>query len=273
MINHNQLESAEFYQRRYGTFTTKLIWPIVMAIILIFVFLCFTKKEITVKSIGQIIPQTTLTTIQSANNSAIIENDLKENKVVHQGDTLIVFNDKDTSINQNNNQQKINRTNSRLQALNTYKQSVEQGKNLFTTNDEYGYSDQYTDYQSQLDDINLSNQENIDDVNQSDTEQKNKDKKISQSNQSANQKKQSLKSKTLTSINQEIQNLNDSQIDLKSNQESLTNTANHAMIKSPTDGVIHLRDATEKSQYLPSGTHLSCFDQSNKACSKLYSSC
>lgn len=61
-------------------------------------------------------------------------------------------------------------------------------KNLFTTNDEYGYSDQYTDYQSQLDDINLSNQENIDDVNQSDTEQKNKDKKISQSNQSANQK-------------------------------------------------------------------------------------
>lgn len=131
MINHNQLESAEFYQRRYGTFTTKLIWPIVMAIIVIFLFLCFTKKEITVKSIGQIIPQTTLTTIQSSNNSAIIENDLKENKVVHQGDTLIVFNDKDTSINQNNNQQKINRTNSRLQTLNTYKQSVEQGKKSF----------------------------------------------------------------------------------------------------------------------------------------------
>ncbi|CAK1230072.1 HlyD family efflux transporter periplasmic adaptor subunit [Fructobacillus fructosus] len=256
MFKENQLESAEFYNRRYGTFTTKLIWPIMIAVLLTVLFLCFTKKEITVKAVGQIIPQSTLTTIQSANNSVITQNNLKENKVVHRGETLVVFNNQDTTISQINNQQKIDRTNRHLQALNTFKKSVEQGKNLFTTNDDYGYSDYLTDYQSQLDNLNRSNQEGIDEINQSDAEQKNKEKKINQSQQEANQKIQSLKAKTLASINQEIQSLKDSKLDLNSNQISLVNAANNAVLKAPTDGVQHSKGATTNSQYLPSGTEI-----------------
>lgn len=252
----DRLESAEFYNRRYGTFTTKLIWPIVVFIVILAVFLCFTKKEITVKSIGQIVPKTTLTTIQSPSNAAIIENNLKENKVVHSGETLLVFNNQETSINQDNNQQKYNRNLNRLQLLKTYQQSVEQGKSFFQTNDEYGYADQFSDYQSQLNDLDLSNQESIDQINQSDIEQTEKNKKIDQTNQSTNQKKTSLKSKALASIHQEVQSLNDSGIDLKTNQDLLNNTANSSMVKAPITGILHLKSASSKSQYLASGTEV-----------------
>lgn len=104
MTRYNQLESTEYYHRRYRTYTTRIIWPIILLIIMFILFLCFAKKEITVKTIGQISPKDLLITLQSSNDAEILINRLKENKVVHKGETLLVFNDQERLMEQRKGQ-------------------------------------------------------------------------------------------------------------------------------------------------------------------------
>ncbi|MBM7618149.1 multidrug efflux pump subunit AcrA (membrane-fusion protein) [Weissella uvarum] len=256
MLDDNQFESSEFYNRRYGTFTTKLIWPIVIGLILLILFMCFTKKEIVVKSVGSIEPEKTLAVIQSPSNNPVTKNNLKEGKHVQKGDTLVEFDKRDPKNAETVNNAKLNKTTAKLAALNTFKQSVQTNQNLFNGNDNYGYADQFDDYQAQLADLqNSSAQEHADiSAGNENTQKKNND--LYRANQSLTNKESSLKAKTLADINNEISNLQDTNIELNGQSKNIDTDMLNQEILAPTNGVLHVPNNKTQTKYLQSGSEI-----------------
>ena len=55
-MNPNLFESAEFYKRRYGSFSVYLIIPMVSLLGFCILFSLVNYKEITVQSVGELAP-------------------------------------------------------------------------------------------------------------------------------------------------------------------------------------------------------------------------
>ena len=90
-MEEHYLESAEFYNRRYSSFSVRVILPTFFLLIFVVLFSLFAKKEITITSGASIEPSKILANIQSTSNNAIVTNNLKENKVVKKGDLLVQY--------------------------------------------------------------------------------------------------------------------------------------------------------------------------------------
>lgn len=150
MFDPKYLESGEFYQRRYRNFSTLIIVPIFLLVVFLFLFSFFTKRELTVKSSGQLIPARVLSTIQSTSNSAIDTNHLVENKSVKAGDTLVTFKNSQEKISSQLIDQQINTAETRLQSLDQYKNSIIQGSNQFQETDKFGYDSLFNSYIAQI---------------------------------------------------------------------------------------------------------------------------
>ncbi|WP_416353402.1 bacteriocin secretion accessory protein [Agrilactobacillus fermenti] len=150
-MNHDLrfLESTEFYQRRYQNFSTLIILPVALLCLGLLLFSFFGKREVTVKSVGQIEPQATPVTIQGTASSRILVNHLRENKVVHQGDPLLVYQDVTDKGQATLLKQQIDETQQRIQGLDQFKTGVQQNKTTFTQADAFGYSDQLANYLAQ----------------------------------------------------------------------------------------------------------------------------
>ncbi|MBM7545040.1 competence factor transport accessory protein ComB [Weissella beninensis] len=151
MVDPKYLESGEFYQRRYRNFPTLIIVPIFLLVVFSILFSLFTKREIVVKASGEIIPAKVLSDIQSTSNNAIDSNQLAENKVVKKGDTLVTFTNSNEKISAQLLNQQINKLNDRLQSLNTYKQSIVNGRSEFCGTDQFGYNSLFNGYIAQVD--------------------------------------------------------------------------------------------------------------------------
>lgn len=256
MLNDNQFESSEFYNRRYGTFTTKLIWPVIMGIILLTLFMCFTKKEIVVKSVGTIDPAKTLAIIQSPSNNAVTKNNLKEGKPVQKGDVLVEFDKRDTKNDETVNNSKINKTESKLEGLNTFKQSIQTNQDLFNGNDNYGYADQFHDYQAQLADLQNSSAQTNADISAGDEKTHKKDNDLLRANQSLNNKESSLKAKTLADINNEISNLQDTNLELNGQSKNIDTDLLNQELVAPNNGILHVPNNKIQTKYLQSGSKI-----------------
>ncbi|GFH42555.1 hypothetical protein Hs30E_11060 [Lactococcus hodotermopsidis] len=90
-MNQNLFESAEFYKRRYGNFSVYLILPTFLLFTFLIVFSLFAKREITIKSVGEIVPAHRIAKIQSTSDNKIIENHLTNNVYVEKGQTLLAY--------------------------------------------------------------------------------------------------------------------------------------------------------------------------------------
>ena len=91
MFDKKLLESAEFYERRYRNFATLIIIPIFLLFVFLVVFSIFGKRELTVKSAGQIVPRKVLSVVQSTSSNPIELNKLVEGRHVKQGDVLLTY--------------------------------------------------------------------------------------------------------------------------------------------------------------------------------------
>lgn len=100
------LKSTEFYKRRYHNFATVLIIPVFCLLIFVATFLVVAKKEITVKSSGEITPKTVVEVIQSTGNSRVTTNNLTNNQEVREGDLLLQY-DEDATPQRKEEQEKI----------------------------------------------------------------------------------------------------------------------------------------------------------------------
>lgn len=147
------LESSEFYQRRYDNFSTLIILPICFAVVALITFSFFGKKEITVKSVGEIVPSNVISVVQSTSNDLIVTNNLKENREVHKGDVLITYDTGQSSeqlkslhAQLNVAQQKQTAIRNLLQGLTDDSQAV--------NNDAFGYGPTLSEYRAQIEKLN-----------------------------------------------------------------------------------------------------------------------
>lgn len=137
-MNPKLFQSAEFYHRRYHNFATLLVLPMTTFLFFLILFSLIGRKEITVTSVGSLRPTKIIDVVQSTSNNTVIDNQLLENKVVKKGDLLVKYSDKMEDNQLKAIQTQIERDERKQNDLNTLKESLKQGKNLFTGEDEFG---------------------------------------------------------------------------------------------------------------------------------------
>ena len=85
------LESAEFYNRRYHNFSSRVIFPMSLLVVFTFGFAMFAEKEISLSSKATVEPSRIISNIQSTSNRRMVVNYLEENKQVQRGDLLVQY--------------------------------------------------------------------------------------------------------------------------------------------------------------------------------------
>ena len=85
------LESAEFYNRRYHNFSSRVIFPMSLLVVFTFGFEMFAEKEISLSSKATVEPSRIIANIQSTSNRRMVVNYLEENKQVQRGDLLVQY--------------------------------------------------------------------------------------------------------------------------------------------------------------------------------------
>ena len=85
------LESAEFYNRRYHNFSSRVIFPMSLLVVFTFGFAMFAEKEISLSSKATVKPSRIIANIQSTSNRRMVVNYLEENKQVQRGDLLVQY--------------------------------------------------------------------------------------------------------------------------------------------------------------------------------------
>ena len=85
------LESAEFYNRRYHNFSSRVIFPMSILVVFTFGFAMFAENEISLSSKATVEPSRIIANIQSTSNRRMVVNYLEENKQVQRGDLLVQY--------------------------------------------------------------------------------------------------------------------------------------------------------------------------------------
>lgn len=149
-MNYEFLESAEFYNRRYHNFSSRIIIPTAVLLVFILLFTLFATKEITVATRATIEPNRIITNIQSTSNNAIITNNLVENKAVKKGDLLVQYQSGAEIVQEATYASTLSMLEEQKQQLEYLKTSIETGDNQFPTPDNFGYHQSFQDYLNQV---------------------------------------------------------------------------------------------------------------------------
>lgn len=154
-MNPDLFKSAEFYQRRYHNFATILIVPFMLLVSFLLVFSLLAKKEITVTSLGEIAPTKVIASIQSTSNNPIITNKLSNNQLIHKDDLIIQYSKTMESFQKKSLKTQLEKLERQKIGLETLKNSLEQGINLFSGDDEFSYINTFNNFITQSQDIEL----------------------------------------------------------------------------------------------------------------------
>ncbi|MFS7401618.1 bacteriocin secretion accessory protein [Carnobacterium maltaromaticum] len=127
------------YNKEHSKFYLYIIYPTLIAMIILVIFLFLGKKEIVVNLAGKLNPKT-ISNIQITQDEKIIINNLIENKSIKKGDLLIKFDstkldEKKTELSLFNEKLSIQKD-----LLELLKKSLTEEINYFTSQDIYGYS-------------------------------------------------------------------------------------------------------------------------------------
>lgn len=143
------LESAEFYNRRYHNFSSRVIAPTLVLVLFGCLFAVFATKEITVSAGATLEPSRVIASIQSTSNSAILVNHLEENKLVQKGDLLIQYQEGAEGIQAATYASQLDQLKDQKLQLGYLQASIEKGSNQFPAADSFGYQATFRDYLSQ----------------------------------------------------------------------------------------------------------------------------
>lgn len=149
MFDKKILDSTEFYQHRFNNFATLAIIPVALLFIIFTLFLIVARREITVMTTGEIAPSGPRVIIQSTSNMRVVYSALKEGKSVRKGQLLLTYHSKQTSIQLRSLQIQKKQLCDQQSALNNLKSSIQNDRDNFTKNDDYGYRQTFKDYLSQ----------------------------------------------------------------------------------------------------------------------------
>ena len=148
-MNPNLFESTEFYKRRYGSFSVYLIIPMILLLSFGILFSLVNHKEITVQSVGELIPAYRLAKIQSTSDQKMLENNLSNHQRVKKGQSLIVYSGAMTDAEIQTMTGQLSQLDKQILNLETLKQGIRTDTQTFTTPDEFGYQSHLGSYLSQ----------------------------------------------------------------------------------------------------------------------------
>lgn len=157
-------ESSEFYTRRYRNFSTMVIFPVAFLILFIVTFGLFATREVSLKTTGEIQPSQIIADIQSTSSSKITTNKLAENMTIRKGQVLLRYSKTSSEIQMSYlKRQQANLVDRRKQ-LSILKQGIQSNSFTFSADDNYGYSDQLTNYLSQRSTLQTKTQQSNADI-------------------------------------------------------------------------------------------------------------
>lgn len=148
-MNPNLFESAEFYKRRYGSFSVYLIIPMVSLLSFCILFSLVNYKEITVQSVGELAPANRLAKIQSTSDQRMLENNLSNHQRVKKGQSLIVYSGAMTDAEIRTMTEQLAQLDKQILNLETLKQGILTASQTFATPDDFGYQSDLGSYLSQ----------------------------------------------------------------------------------------------------------------------------
>ncbi|WP_442448095.1 hypothetical protein [Pseudolactococcus laudensis] len=148
-MNSQLFESAEFYKRRYGSFSVYLVIPAALLLCFLILFSMLNKKEITVQSIGELVPAYLLAKIQSTSDLKIIENNLLNHQYIEKVQTLIVYSGQVTETEIQTMITQLAQLDKQIMDLETLKQGIVKDVQTFVSTDEFGYQSSLGSYLSQ----------------------------------------------------------------------------------------------------------------------------
>ena len=150
------LESAEFYNRRYHNFSSRVILPTGILLVFFLVFAIFAQKEISISTAATIEPSRILARIQSTSNNRIIANHLEENKLVKKGDLLLQYQGGAESVQAEAYASQLDMLKDQKKQLEYLQKSLQEGADHFPEEDKFGYQATFRDYLSQADSLRAS---------------------------------------------------------------------------------------------------------------------
>lgn len=145
------LESSEFYTQKISGFSTMVIMPITLLVVIGVVSLFFINKEVVVKSPGNIEPVSNITDVQATQSGKITSDLLKNDTRVVKGQKLISYDTKELIKRQTALSEKKARLEQELELLGTLAKSIDNNQDLFTESDKYGYKLEIQKYLAERD--------------------------------------------------------------------------------------------------------------------------
>ena len=143
------LESAEFYNRRYHNFSSRVIVPMSLMLVFLLGFATVAEKEMSLSTRATIEPSRILANIQSTSNNRIIANHLEENKLVKKGELLVQYQEGVEAVQAENYASQLEMLKDQKVQLEYLKASLQAGSDQFPETDKFGYQHSFLDYLNQ----------------------------------------------------------------------------------------------------------------------------
>ena len=143
------LESAEFYNRRYHNFSSRVIVPMSLLLVFLLGFAIFAEKEMSLSTRATVEPSRILANIQSTSNNRILVNHLEENKLVKKGDLLVQYQEGAEGVQVESYASQLEMLKDQKVQLEYLKASLQAGSDQFPEADKFGYQHSFLDYLNQ----------------------------------------------------------------------------------------------------------------------------
>ena len=143
------LESAEFYNRRYHNFSSRVIVPMSLLLVFLLGFAVFAEKEMSLSTRATVEPSRIIANIQSTSNQRIVANYLEENKLVKQGELLVQYQQGAEAIQVEAYASQLEMLKDQKKQLGYLQSSLKEGSDQFPEADKFGYQEMFRDYLSQ----------------------------------------------------------------------------------------------------------------------------
>ena len=143
------LESAEFYNRRYHNFSSRVILPMSLLLMFLLGFAVFAEKEMSLSTRATVEPSRIIANIQSTSNQRIVANYLEENKLVKQGELLVQYQQGAEAVQVEAYASQLEMLKDQKKQLGYLQSSLKEGSDQFPEADKFGYQEMFRDYLSQ----------------------------------------------------------------------------------------------------------------------------
>ena len=150
------LESAEFYNRRYHNFSSRVIVPMSLLLVFLLGFATFAEKEMSLSTRATVEPSRILANIQSTSNNRMLVNHLEENKLVKKGELLVQYQEGAEGVQAEAYASQLDMLKDQKKQLEYLQKSLQEGENHFPEEDKFGYQATFRDYISQAGSLRAS---------------------------------------------------------------------------------------------------------------------